>query len=74
MLNFMKVNLGENWAFNVAGNNVICEERRNTSSLKNTCVGGYITLGRQRFCPFRDFWQKLFLVTDRCDLSLRQAM
>ena len=30
----MKVNLGENWAFNVAGNSVICEERRNTSSLK----------------------------------------
>ena len=40
----MKVNLGENWAFNVAGNSVICEERRNTSSLKNACVGGYITL------------------------------
>ena len=34
MHNFMKVNLSENWAFNVAGNSVICEERRNTSSLK----------------------------------------
>ena len=49
----MKVNLGENWAFNVAGNSVICEEIRNTSSPKNACVGGYITLGRHRFLPIQ---------------------
>ena len=38
MLNFMKVNLGENWAFNVAANSAICGEERNASSLKNACV------------------------------------